>query len=276
MIGPEAFARSLSHRSVVRQSDGTLWQYHSRSDNHSKKACWLVVLDVMLNCPLLRDHVEARKVYFGINHEMRDFQQNRKKDLDLVLCTSSSQSSDGQPTFAEMAEHYGIDLSAHEKRELDGLPALRRAPVGSVLVALEAKACMTEHGKARPRLYDELNSSHLTIHGATDEAVAAGLVVVNHADSFISPGKPSGQLNYHKQPSVTASVLQKILQLPRRAGVGQQGFDAIGALVVDCRNDGSPVDLVVDEPAPQPGDALHYESMIHRISHQYATRFSRL
>ena len=54
-------------------------------------------------------------------------------------------------------------------------------------MALEAKACMTEFGKARPRLYDELNSSHLTIHGDTNSAIAAGFALVNAAESFVSP-----------------------------------------------------------------------------------------
>ena len=34
---------------------------------------------------VLRGHVKSGAVVQGINHEMRDFKQNRKKDLDLVL-----------------------------------------------------------------------------------------------------------------------------------------------------------------------------------------------
>jgi hypothetical protein len=48
---------------------------------------------------------------------------------------------------------------------LDGLPNAKGGPVGNVLVTLEAKACKTKFASSRPRLYDELNSSHLTIHG---------------------------------------------------------------------------------------------------------------
>lgn len=279
MIGPEAYARSLSVPSVTSKVDGSVWQYHSRSDDHSKKACWLVTLDLLLSCPLLRKHVSEEKVFFGINHEMRDFKQNRKKDLDLVLCTRSGQPNDGAPTFASMAKHYGVALTDDEKARLDGLPKLVRAPVGSVLVALEAKACMTEHTKARPRLYDELNSSHLTIHGSTDEAIAAGLVAINYSTSFISPGKhPDGSgcrvPNTHKQPDVTKRVIEKVQELPRRSTTGREGFDALAAVVLDIRNDGSPVSLITAPPAPQMGDALHYDTMIHRMAQLYATRFA--
>lgn len=277
MIGPKAYARSLSKPSVP--SSGHIWQYHSRSDNHSKKACWLVMLDLLLACPLLRKHVDEKKVFFGINHEMRDFQQGRKKDLDLVLCTSSEFNGGTSVTFASKARDYGIELEADEELALAGLPELYRAPVGSVLVALEAKACMTEHVKARPRLYDELNSSHLTIHGATDEAIAAGLIVINYAETFVSPGKnPQGTapwlVNHHRQPSVTDKVLQKIHELPRRAATGREGFDALGVILLSCRNDGSEVELIQAAPSPQPNDTLYYDSMIHRMSQMYATRFA--
>ncbi len=83
-----------------------------------------------------------------------------------------------------MASDYEIELTADEERELLNLPELRSAPVGSVLMALEAKACMTAHQRALPRLYDELNSSQLTVHGATDQAIAAGFAMVNIADAF--------------------------------------------------------------------------------------------
>lgn len=278
MIGPNAYARSLSIPSVTSK-DGSVWQYHSRSDDHSKKACWLVMLDLLLSCPLLRKHVDDEKVFFGINHEMRDFQQNRKKDLDLVLCTGADEPDSRAPTFASLAQRYGVVLTPQEEAKLNGLPNLVRAPVGSVLVALEAKACMTEHNKARPRLFDELNSSHLTIHGATDEAIAAGLVAINYSTSFISPGKPpdgSGNraANKHRQPDVTKRVLEKVGELPRRSATGREGFDALAAVVLDIRNDGSPVSLITSQPAPQMGDALNYDTMIHRMAQLYATRFA--
>lgn len=281
MRGPEILARSLSVPSVINKKDNTLWQYHSRSDDHSKKSCWLVVFDLIQHCPLLKMHIDSGKVYFGINHQMRDFQQNRKKDLDLVLCTKSASGKVPDETFADKADDYGLVLNSAEKATLESMPTLRRAPVGSVLIALEAKACMTEHGKARPRLYDELNSSHLTVHGATDEAIAGALVMINRADSFISPGKaydPSmgREPNLHNQPKVTRDVIEKVSELPRRSHTGRAGFDAIGIVIIDCKNDGSPVSLVTGEPAPQPGDSFHYDTMIHRLAQLYSTRFSQI
>jgi len=103
-----------------------------------------------------------------------------------VLCTPSIESAKGRvDSLTAMAGEYGIELSETEATELATLPALRRAPVGSVLMALEAKACMTAHQRALPRLYDELNSSHLTVHGSSDQAIAAGFVMINIAERYL-------------------------------------------------------------------------------------------
>jgi hypothetical protein len=53
---------------------------------------------------------------------------------------------------------------------LSQLPSVPLTGVQTALIALEAKAAFTEFGKAKPRLYDELNTSHLTIHGDSGPA----------------------------------------------------------------------------------------------------------
>ncbi|MDX1001533.1 hypothetical protein GOE20_11475 [Sinorhizobium medicae] len=282
MHGPEILIRTLS-KTTREDRYGNPWQYHSRSDHHSKVACWGIVFDLMLASTLLRRHVEERRVFFGINHEMRDFVHDRKKDLDLVLCTpsSASQPAIGQ-TLTDIGRRYEIDLTEEESRELNTLPTLCRAPVGSVLMALEAKACMTAHQRALPRLYDELNSSHLTVHGSSDQAIAAGFTMVNISENYLSPDlnkknrATDPEWSTHAQPRDAKLAVDKIRQLPKRSKTGETGYDALSILVVDCPNDGSPVRLSTEPPAPQPGDIYHYASMIDRLAHIYATRFKDL
>lgn len=143
---------------------------------------------------------------------------------------------------------------------------------------------MTAHVKSLPRLYDELNSSHLAIHGASSQALAIGYVQVNNAIEFVSPvmnseriseGLPA-KVSKHKQPSDTQRVLDKIAQIPRRTGRGGNGFDAIGVSVFDLRNDGSPVALVSGAPAPQAGSNFHYSGMIVRMANEYDTTFAHI
>jgi hypothetical protein len=181
-----------------------------------------------------------------------------------------------------MAQDYEIELAVDEKTALADIPMLRRAPVGSVLMALEAKACMTAHQRALPRLYDELNSSHLTVHGATDQAIAAGFAMVNLAKSYLSPDlnkkhrADDPQWSHHNQPKDAQITIDKIRQLPRRSKTGDLGYDALCIVVIDCANDGSQVKLISTPPAPQAADIDSYNSMINRLVHTYATRFKDL
>ncbi|HYC66580.1 hypothetical protein [Brevundimonas sp.] len=284
MHGPAILCRSLS---IATRTDryGNRWQYHSRSDHHSKVACWGVVFDLLRTNTLLRRHVQEGVVAFGINHEMRDFVHDRKKNLDLVLCTPSG-APGGRPagagTLVELAREYDILLNEAEAAELKGLPVLTRAPVGSVLIALEAKACMTAHQRALPRLYDELNSSHLTVHGSSDQAIAAGFTMVNIAGRYLSPDlnkrnrAREPEWSVHRQPRDAQLAVDKIRQLPKRSKPGDTGYDALAIVVVDCVNDGSPVRLIEAAPSPRPGEIYHYAAMIDRLSHTYSTRFGDL
>lgn len=282
MYGPQILVRTLS-KSTREDKHGNAWQYHSRSDHHSKVACWGIVFDLLLHSSLLQRHVAEERVHFGINHELRDFVHDRKKNLDLVLCTpASSGVRPARETLASMAEAYAIELSADERTAMANLPPLLRAPVGSVLIALEAKACMTAHQRALPRLYDELNSSHLTVHGASDQAIAAGFAMVNAAPRYLSPDLNkknrlhSPDWSSHDQPRDARLAVDKVRQLPRRAKPGDVGYDALAIVVVQLVNDGTPVSIVSAPPSPEPKDIHHYDRMIDRLSHVYASRFGNL
>lgn len=282
MDGPEILARSMSVPSVTDKF-GNRWQYHSRSDQHSKVACWALLFDLLQHCPLLTQHIAAGKVGFGINHEMRDFKNNRSKYLDLVLCTPGTSTGTDKMTFVGLAQTYGVDLTPTQRAQLAQFPVLRRMPVGSVHVALEAKAAMTEHIKALPRLFDELNSSHLAIHGSADFAIAAGFAIVNYAPTFISPDRNKVDLathapvvTQHKQPKATERTIKKVEEIPRRTHGGAEGFDALGIVVLELKNDSSPVTIMNGPPAPAPADVWHYDQMIRRIASLYANKFGNV
>lgn len=277
MEGPSIIAASMS-RPYPRGSGKVPWQYHSRSDLHSKVACWAALFDLLRQSALMQRHAAAGKVVFGVNHELRDFTTGRKKVLDLVIARPVGAPTD--ETLTQLAARYAIVLDPQQDAALATLPVLRRAPVGAVLVALEAKAAMTEHVKALPRLYDELNSSHLTVHGASSQALAVGLVMVNFATSFVSPDlnkAPGAQQVVSKisQPGAAAAVIAKVKEIPRRAGAGTTGYDGLGIVAVSAVNDGTtPVCLVRAPPAPQPGDIFFYDNMITRVANQYDATFA--
>lgn len=265
----------------------TLWQYHSRSDRHSKIACWGVLFDLLHTSDLLRSHVAGGKVVFGVNHVMRDFVNNKKKSLDLVLCRPGDAEESRRrrsTTLASLADRWGISLTADQQAKMDSLPLIPEGPVGAVLVALEAKATMTEHTKAGPRLYDELNSSHQIVHASSNKALSVGFFMVNASKSFISPDRNKGvaslpvvTVTMHRQPDAAAFSINVVEGLPRRSGASGVGYDGMAIVVVDMPNDGvTPVKLVTVPPAPQPGDIFNYDAMLTRIANEYDATFARI
>jgi hypothetical protein len=274
--GLQILARTMS-RATLKGKRGD-WQYHPRSDHHSKVACWGILFDLLQGSALLREHIDQGKIAFGINHEMSDFRSRRKKNLDLVIATPVPGEAKRKVTFADLVKKYEIQLSREEEGILARFPTVLQRPVGTVRIALEAKACMTEHMKARSRLFDELNSSHDAIHGAADMAIAAGFAMVNVADQFVSPmlnrsWKHPEKVTKHDQPRVSEFVIEKLHEIPRRSSTGAVGFDAFAIVVVDCSNDGTPVRLVETPPSPAVGDPVRYESMVARVVQLYESRF---
>ncbi len=264
---------------------GNSWQYHPRSDRHSKIACWALMFDLLWECELLRKHISSGKVAVGINHTMRDFARNRAKNLDLVVCRSSGSETATTPsrTFADLVQPYTIVLEPSEAQRLAELPNVPLARPSTVLMALEAKACMTEFGKARPRLYDELNSSHLTIHGDTNGAIAAGFALANAAETFVSPirnpwliGSHPTVVSRHDQPKNLRSVAIKLAELPRRSRPGEEGFDALAIGVINCANDGAPVTVRHSASGADYPEIYDYAQTVGRLAHIYATRFSSI
>ena len=287
MRGPDIIARSMSVATTGSPGrkpfqHGNAWQYHPRSDRHSKIACWALLFDLLESCSLLRSHIVEGKVAIGINHTMRDFARDRAKDLDLVICTTAGMTP--KPgSFADLVAPYTIVLSEADRQALDALPGIPLASPATVLLALEAKACMTEFSKSRPRLYDELNSSHQTIHGDTDSAIAAGFALVNAAETFISPIRNPWSLqdhspivSKHNQPKNLCSIAEKLTRLPRRSRSGEEGFDAFAITVIDCANDGRPVKAVRGAAGEYYPEIYDYAQTIGRLSHIYATRFSSI
>jgi hypothetical protein len=277
--GPEILVASMS-LPTPRGKTKAPWQYHSRSDLHSKVGSWGVLFDLLQASRVLRGHAQQGKVIFGVNFEMRDFGTGRKKRLDLVVARPSSDVTKSKPqTLSDLARAWSIVLTPQQQTALASLPPLYSGPVGAVLVALEAKAAMTAHTKALPRLYDELNSSHLTVHGASRGALAVGLAMVNVSTTFVSPdlndhppGTPGQQIvvSQHAQPGDAAGVIAKVREIPRRTATQAEGYDGLGVIVVEAPNDGvTPVKLVTVPPAPPVGDVLHYDTMVTRVANEY-------
>lgn len=276
MLGPQILARTMS-KPTKKGKGAQAWQYHSRSDSHSKAACWTVLFDLMRECPVFLEHANTGKVGFAVNHVMVG---KLNKTLDLVICAvPPTRPHSKRRSFADLVKVYNIQLTDEEAKQLANLPSLleeNSGDISEVLIALEAKACMTEHGKSIPRLHAEILATGFLAKQAAPTCITASYTLVNAAPSFISPGSKR-EINNHNQPADAKAVVKMLGQaIPDAGSFPKMGYDVIGVTVVECRNDGSTVGLVTGDPAPQTSDYFHYDRMMRSLCSVYRDRFSQL
>jgi hypothetical protein len=233
---------------------GFVYQYHPRSDAHSIALCRFLLEDLLAHCPILKTQALEGRVVYGINYGHTWKQTSKTKTLDLAIGTGTADTA--LPS---------------------AVPGIYRGTIDRVLIACESKTVMTEHSKSQPRIYDELSSSHEIVHQGDREAIAAGIAVVNIADTFVSPLRQRGvelHISQHKQPQAAERMVNHLRGLPIRDGTEAVGFDAFASVVINCDNQ-SPATLWRKPPAPQPGDPDEYGTFLTRISRAYLERFGK-
>lgn len=216
-----------------------------------------MLADLVLGCDLLREHGQAGKVAYGINVPYTGA-NGKTKTLDLAL---------GVPAQAALPT--------------GKMPIGQASEFSRLLFSCEAKSVFTEHSKSQPRLFDELSSSHEIVHRMSNDAIAAGVTVVNVARCFVSPLRQTTgdtlHVSQHRQPHVAQRMIQHLRGLPIRDRLDEQGFDAYTTIVVDCENTAKhTVEHYTDPPAPQEGERDHYDVFVERVVRFYTERFAGL
>ena len=119
MLGPRILARTMSVPTAGAGKPfrfGNLWQYHSRSDRHSKVACWGLVLDLLGDCPLLRDLPADACFYFAHSYAVHCDERS------AVAATTSY----GQEFVSVLHSENIFGTQFHpEKSQANGLRVLR-------------------------------------------------------------------------------------------------------------------------------------------------------
>jgi len=276
MRGPDIIARTMSvatTRGALR--GGAAWQYHSRSDHHSKLACWALMFDLLLGCDVLRKAAADGRIAFAVNHVMVG---PINKTLDMVVTIADpKRAKTDEATFASMADELGVRLADDDRAALRQLPSIRvehRNEIAEVVIAVEAKACMTEHVESIPRLHAEILATGYLARRAAPHCMIVSFTLVNAAEMFRSPDT-SAKLTQHKQPVDALRVVEMISHaVPRVEELGGYGYDAIGVTVIECRNDGSPVSVATSKAFSRTRSHVHYDHMVRSICSEFRHRYA--
>lgn len=223
--------------------------YHPRSSEHGDKLCKLLLQDLLRLCEPFYKAAKERRIVYKLNHVI-DRGSPTQWNLDLVV---------GPPALKS-------------QQLLESNDALLLGEPGEIWLAIDAKTIMTEHGKARRNRQRDLNSLQDILHRKNPRIIVGGLLVVNMANSFKSPLRPKTTTHKNIERLVRETIdLFKGLPLAKRNGTG---LDALGIIVVSHTNlEGDSSRLITEEPAPQPGDSLHYLTFLEDICGAFKRRF---
>jgi len=252
MRAPEDFAKHL-----------TANRYHPRSNAHSNALGHLIIRDLVENCPRIAQHASKGQLVYDINYKIQA--GTTEWNIDYVL---------GQP--AEVAG------------PPPGGEVIRRARPSYLRIAIEAKAVMTEHGKAQRNRQRDIDAFHQHVHASDNDTIAAGIVVLNIADTFCSPLRNKQTecpkcghqfqpllVTTHEQPKTLVKTGVTLFRgLPGRSRPEDIGLEAMCVVVVDYSNRQKAVARVqTKSPAPEVGDPLHYDHFIQVICQRYTSRW---
>jgi len=178
--------------------------------------------------------------------------------------------------FLSLAARLGIVLDKEDRDELHALPMPLLDHVqdtSEIVVALDAKACMTGHVKALPRLHTEILATGYLAKRAMPQCIVASYTLVNSAPTFRTPSA-SHKIHEHAQPDDANRVVGMLAQaIPLAQEVDDLfGYDVIGATVIDCRNDGSPVSVDIGFRWPHKTSHITYERLVRNLCSEYRAR----
>jgi hypothetical protein len=251
------FVDWLAANQQPSKTDGRIYNYHPRSNSHSLWLCRYIVNDLITRSEIIRTKAHQGRIAFGLDVEYT-FPNGKRKKLDLVI---------GIPEEAPLAFEPPANGIA------------QATAFSRVLVSCEAKNCMTEHGKSQPRLFDELSSSYSIVNQGDPHCIAAGIAIINVAATFVSPLRQHHGLalhiSKHDQPRVTTSMVTHLRGLKLREKIEQVGFDAFAQGIVNCNNQIG-ASLHEGVPAPQKGDADHFDTFMQRIDLAFQARFTSI
>ena len=222
--------------------------YHPRSDKHSNALSEAIVTDLVKRCRAITEKAAKGDLVYDLNFTI--MAGTSDWNVDLVL--GPPPPGTGSP---------------------EGGSRIRRTRPSTVEIALEIKSVMTEHRKAVKNRKRDFEAHHEHVHRYSNQALAAGVLVVNMAEEFQSPLKKKPTIHKNVENLIEHCV-QQMRGVTGRKGLEGEGLEAKSVIVLDMDNVKlSSSKFVTESPAPPIGDPLHYDAFIQAVCAIYSSRF---
>lgn len=227
--------------------------YHPRSDTHGGAQARYFVDDLLHENEALREAARRQEVVFQEDYVVGEGGLDWNTDLVIGPPNSSS------------------GISTEREREM------ARGDPAEIWLAADAKSIMTEHQKARRNRQRDINSFADIMHHHHEQALTAGILLVNLVEKFDSPLRDPEDITSHVHiERIVEEIVDMFDSINRSEGEISANLDGAGVVVVGHSNlveDIGDTALVYELPAPQPGDRVHYRTFVRQIGNWFETRF---
>ena len=221
--------------------------YHPRSNQHSNALGKAITDNLIAQCGPVAEQARAGLLVYELNFDL--IFGRSQWNVDLVL---------GASTPGTLPPEEG---------------PIRRSAPSTVQIAVEFKSVMTEHRKAVKNRKRDFEAHHQHVHDYSEQAIAAGILVVNGSESFKSPLRQD-PTRHHEPFRLVEHCVEEMRNVTDRRGATGDGLDAKAVIVVSMDNQDLPSTQFLDAaPAPTTGDPLHYDAFIQRLCAAYRDRF---
>lgn len=225
--------------------------YHPRSDSHGGAQCRYFVDDLLNESPAIQEAANEGEIVYAEDYDVGD-PKGLGWNVDLVL---------GPPSG-------DVQLPAS---------GMTQAAPGEVWMAVDAKSIITEHQKARRNRQRDINSFADIMHTHHEQAITCGILLLNIADRFDSPTRDADDITDHPNiDRIVGEIVDLFDSINRSEGEMSANLDGAGLVVVDHTNledDVGDTGLVTREPAPQPGERVHYRTFVSEMADLMEQRF---
>jgi len=224
-------------------------RYHPRSSKHGDAMCEYVLRDLHASCPSLSTMASKGEIVYQTNYTVNQATPS-EWTIDLVLGPRKGDS------------------------QLPGTYIARDDP-SRVWIAIDAKAIMTEHGKARRNRQRDLNSMAEILHRMDPTPITGAYVAINMATEFRSPLR-NANTRHRNIERIVAETIPLMTEILEDEESGHPGLDAIGVTVLDYSNTPRSECRVIEaQPAPDRNSPLYYDNFIARLCEKFTARFGQ-
>jgi hypothetical protein len=228
--------------------------YHPRSDKHGGLQCRHFLDDLLHVSDPVREAAAAGEIVYAEDYDVGD-SRGLGWNVDLVMGPPEGEAQ------TQLGDGDGME---------EGEPA-------EIWLAVDAKAVMTEHQKARRNRQRDINSFADIMHTHDEKAITAGIVMVNLADKFDSPTRDADDYTEHSNVNrIVGEIIDLFGSIDRAEGEMSANLDEVACVVVNHTNyveDAGDSYLVTEPPAPEAGDQTHYRTFVSRIAATFEDRF---